>query len=224
MHNISRPTEIDELLALQGNKHYYNANNVIYVASSGLYRNAQKFAEEMGEGFKVLDLADVIKLAKKHKIDINNLKEGENIKSVEIPEYIGNWFLPSAMSEEETKKWRSLKPKAFERIVTDFFTRQGYAIKKTDELDLDGYYLINKGGKRSIIKCYNKTKAPHIDDIKALYGLRDFYKTNDAILIGPSSISSQSKDFIDTVNNKEKKDSFKLMSLDEIVQKINDYS
>lgn len=224
MHSIIRPTEIDELLALQGNKHYYNADNVIYVASSGLYSNAQKFADEFGEGFKVLDLADIIKLAKQHKIDINNLKEGENIKSVKIPEYIGNWFLPSTMSEEETKKWRSLKPKAFERIITDFYTRQGYAVKKTDELSLDGYYLINKGGNKSIIKCYNKTKAPHIDNIKALYGLRDFYKTDDVILIGPQSISSQSKDFIDTVNKKENQDSFKLMSLDEIVQKINDYS
>ena len=219
MHNISRPTEIDELLALQGNKHYYNADNVIYVASSGLFSNAQKFAKGIGEEFKVLDLADIIKLAKEHKINIKNLKEGENIKSVKIPEYIGNWFLPSTMSEEETKKWRSMKPKAFERIVTELFTHQGYAVKKTDELDLDGYYLINKGEKRSIIKCHNKTKAPHIDNIKALYGLRDFYKTDDVILIGPSSISSQSKDFIDAVNS-QAKDSFKILSLDEIVKKI----
>lgn len=122
------------------------------------------------------------------------------------------------MSEEETKKWRNLKPKAFERIVTELFTHQGYAVKKTDELDLDGYYLINKGEKRSIIKCHNKTKAPHIDNIKALYGLRDFYKTDDVILIGPSSISSQSKDFIDTVNSQEK-DSFKILSLDEIAKR-----
>jgi hypothetical protein len=52
-----------------------------------------------------------------------------------------------------------------------------------------------------------------------LYGLRDFYKTDDVILIGPQSISSQSKNFIDTVNKKEKKDSFKLLSLDEVVKK-----
>ena len=78
---------------------------------------------------------------------------------------------------------------------------------------------MNKGGKRSIIKCYNKATPPRIDNIKALYGLRDFYKTDDVILIGPQSISSQSKNFIDTVNKKEKKDSFKLLSLDEVVKK-----
>ena len=215
MHSIIRPTEIEELLALQANKHYYNADNVIYVASSGLYSNAQKFADKIGERFNVLDLTDIIKLAKEHKIDIKNLKEGENIKSVITPEYIGNWILPSALSEEETKKWRSMKPKAFERIVTELFTHKGYAVKKTDELDLEGYYLINKGGKRSIICCYNKTKAPHIDNIKALYGLKDYYKTDNVILIGPSSISSQGKDFIDTVNSQEK-GSFKILSLDEI--------
>ena len=219
MHSIIRPTEIEELLALQGNKHYYNADNVVYVASSGLYSNAQIFADKIGEGFKVLDLADVIKLAKEHKIDINNLKEGENIKTVKIPEYIGNWFLPSTLSKEETKKWRTLRPKAFERMVKEFFTHQGYAVKKTDELDLDGYYIINKGGKRSIIQCYNKTNTPHIDNIKALYGLKDFYKTDNVILIGPSSISSQSKDFIDTVNS-QKQDSFKILSLDEVVKRI----
>ena len=110
-----------------------------------------------------------------------------------------------------------MKPKAFERKVIELFEAKGYAVKRCDELDLNGYYLINKGGKRSIIKCHNKDSVPTLDSVKALYGLRDYYKTDNVMLIGPSSITSMSKDFIDTVNNREK-DSYRIFNLDLVVK------
>lgn len=218
MHNLAHETEIEELLVLQGNKHYYNADKVIYAAFSGVFKNGEKFAKGIGEDFEVLDLVDIIKLAKEHKIDIKNLKEGENIKSFDAPDYVGNWSLSLSLREEETKKWRNMKPKEFERKVTEFLTSKGYAVKKLDELNLDGYYLINKGGKRSIITCYNKNNPPKIDKIKALYGLKDFYDSDSVILIGTPSISSQSKDFIDKINMQEIKNTYKLISLDKLIE------
>lgn len=217
MHNIYNETNIDELMSLAGSKHYYDADNAIYVASSGVFNNGQRFAEGLGDNFRILTLTDIIKLAKQYNVDANIKSKINEISEKNTKEYIGNWTLPSKLSENETKILRNMKPKVFERKVVEFFEKQGYAVKRCDELDLSEYYLINKGGKRSIIKCHNKNTAPALDSVKALYGLRDYYKTDDVILIGPHSITTMSKDFIDTVNNREK-DSYRIFNLDLVVK------
>ena len=59
---------------------------------------------------------------------------------------------------------------------------------------------------------------PTLDEIKALYGLKDFYNAKDVILIAPSSISLSSKDFIDRINlNKETKNTYHLISIDKLI-------
>ena len=50
-------------------------------------------------------------------------------------------------------EWRSLKPEVFEKRVVMLFESLGYAVTKPNELNLKGFYLINKNaGYASYLK------------------------------------------------------------------------
>lgn len=218
MHNLYNATEAEELLALQGNKYYFNADRVIYVATSGITGFGQKFVDKIKDSFKILELKDLILLAKRHNVDINNLKEKGNIKLQNNLTYGGRWKFVSKKKPEQVFEWRRLKQEEFDKRVKDIFTSKGYSIQKADELNLNGYYVVSKDNKKTIIKCHNTNTLPTLDEVKSLYGLKDFYDAENVILIAPSSISLSSKDYIDKINNNNlTKNSYKLMSIDKVI-------
>ncbi len=221
MHNLYRAVEPEELLALQGNKYYFNADDIIYVATSGITKFGQKFIDKLGTSFKVLELEDLILLAKKYKIDINNLKEKGDIKFPNNQIYGDKWKFVSKKKPEEVFEWRKLRQEEFEKRIKAIFMSKGYSVLKADELNLSGYYVITKNNKKTIIKCHNSNKIPTLDEIKSLYGLKDFYDAKNVILIAPSAISISAKEFIDKINfNNRTKNTYKLLSIDDV---INDY-
>ena len=218
MHNIHNATEVEELLALQGNKYYFNADNIIYVATSGITSFGQKFVDKIGSLFKILELEDLIVLAKKHKVDINNLKEKGDIKFQNNIAYGGKWKFVSKKKPEEVFEWRKLRQEEFEKRIKAIFEHKGYTVKCADDLNLSEYYVISKNNKNTVIKCINSNTQPTLDEIKALYGLKDYYDAEDVIFIAPSSISMSSKDFIDKINsNKETKNTYRLLNIDKVI-------
>jgi len=206
------------LLILQANKHYYNADKVIYIATSGVNSNGQKFADKIGTNYQILTLRDIVKLAKKHNVNVDILEEKGNINIIPAPNYGGNWILPQITDSDKISKLRKMNTGEFEKIVIEWLISKGYTVKEANELGINGYYLAINGNHKSLIKCHNQNKIPTIDSIKALYGLKDYYQADDVILAGVPGVTPQSKEFIDKINSKkESKDAYKLIGIDTIL-------
>ena len=222
MHNLYSPASTEELFILQANKDCYNADEVIFVATSGITSYGQEYAQSFKDTFKVLDLKDIIQLAKKYNVDITKIKEKRNINLSQLQGYGGNWILAQKSDPIKTEQLRKMKQEQFEKIVTDLFESKGYAVKKANELNIDGYYLVIKGNHKSLIKCHNQDSVPTADSVKALYGLKDFYKADDVILIGAPCLSPQSKIFIDKINkNEQTKNTYKIISIDKVIDALD---
>lgn len=222
MHNLWKTVDLKELMALQGCKHYFKADSAIYVSNKGFSEYAQNYINQLSANFKVMDLEDVIRNARKYNVNLDNIKELSLRSESNISDYGAAWKLPSKLDLALVNEWRSLKPEVFEKRVVMLFESLGYAVTKPNELNLKGFYLINKNGEKKVIKCHNKQTAPDIDIIRALYGLKDYYGADSVIMVAPPSITAKSKDFIDTINcSTTKENSYKLWNLDMVVDLYN---
>lgn len=215
---VSKTPILKELMALQGCKHYFKVDSAVYVSNKGLTEYAQNYVNQLGADFKVMDLEDVIRNARKYSVNLDNLKDMPLNSGVSVSDYSNTWKLPSKLDSTLVNEWRALRPEVFEKRIVELFDSMGYAVTSPKKLNLRGFYLINKGDEKRVIKCHNKQTAPDIDIVRALYGLKDYFGADSVVMVAPFAITAKSKDFIDTINSSaSNKNSYKLWNLDEVI-------
>ena len=226
IHSIGRPLKIaDEVLELQGAKYYFDADNVILVASSGVSESTKNIVRKINkrgkDKFKIMTLADIIPLAKKNNLDIDDLcgvKEIPTLKTEEPERKQWNLKRLNTISDEERKAWKSLSDTEMIARIKEIFTEKGYSITKI-EAGLSNGYVIEKDGIKKVFRYISPNSTPRVNKIRELYGAKDIVGASEVILTGIQTISHSSKDFINTVNKKYGKIcSYRLLSLDNIIE------
>lgn len=225
VHNLDKPVMGQEVLALQGCKYYFGADNVILVASSGVFKNAKnlisKINQNNGNKFKVLELEDVIRLSKKYNMDVSDLKNVPEINHKQTNEIERKrWFFKKleCVSDEERIEWKNLSVEELISKVKEIFSKQNYKIKPITDESMKNGYLIEKDGVRSILQ-YIGFSARNIDEIRSLFGAKDVFGVKNVIMYGLDSLTFASQDFINTINKKCGKEcNFKVLSLDKIIK------
>ena len=226
IHNIGGPLRIaDEVLELQGTKYYFDADNVILIASSGVSESTKNTVKQINKrsknNFRIMTLSDLIPLAKKYDLDINDLGEVKEVPTLktEEPER-KQWSLKKSdsVSEAERKEWKSLSDTEIISRIKEIFTDKGYSITKIDT-GLSNGYIIEKDGVKKVFRYISPNSTPRVSKIRELYGAKDISGASEVILAGIQTISHSAKDFINTVNKKYGKTCiYKILSLDNIIE------
>lgn len=225
VHNLKKPVYADEVLQLQGCKHYFSADNVILAASSGVYDDGVKIIEMINKNtnnsFKIMQLEDIIKQAQKYNIDVENIGNVQDIEPYNTPEPQRKTWLLSKLeniTDTERNEWQKLDEKSLINRVINIFEKQNHKITKISERGIPNSYLLEKDGNKTLIQYLPKDTVRKIEMIRALYGAKDVYGAKNVILFGLESITYASKDFISTINKKYgASGSFKILSLDKII-------
>ena len=225
IHNIGKPLKIaNEVLELQGVKYYFNADNVILIVSSGVSESTKNTVKKINkinkDNFRIITLADLITLAKKYDLDINDLgeiKEVPTLKTEEPERKQWNLKKLSAVSEEERKEWKALSDTEIIARIKTIFIDEGYSITKIDA-GLSNGYILEKDGVKKVFRYVSPNTTSRVSKIRELYGAKDITGASEVILAGVQTISHSSKDFINTVNKKYGKTCmYKLLSLDNLI-------
>lgn len=224
VHNLEKGVKGKEVLALQGCKYYFGADNVILAASSGLYKPAKFIADKINKNtdnkFKVMVLEDVIKMAKKYNLNIDNLSDVKNVNHKLAQEIERKRWLfkkSETVSESERNEWKNLSKHDFINRVCQIFEKRNYKISPIDDLILKNGYILEKDEEKTILQYINSTDRM-IDDIRGLYGAKDVFGVKKVIAFGLDSLTYGAQDFINVVNKKFGKECiFKILSKDRII-------
>lgn len=224
VHNLERGVKGKEILALQGCKYYYGADDVILVASSGLYKPAKHLVNKINERtdnkFRVMVIEDIIKMAKKYKLDIDKFNDVKNVNH-KLTEEIERkkWLFKKieSVTEGERNEWHNLPKKEFIFRVQQLFKKQNYTISPIEASVIKNSCLLEKNGEKSILQ-YIQPSDRNIDDIRSLYGVKDVFGAKKVIAFGLDSLSHASQDFINNINKTFGKEcTFSILSTDKII-------
>ncbi len=224
VHNLSKPVRADEVLALQGCKHYFGADDVILVASSGT-KGCKNIVESINRNsnnsFKVLKLEDIIKLAKKYNFDFKDIQNVQNIQPQIFSEpQRKQWLFKNLenITEPERKKWNKLSEEEFINRVINIFIRQNYKVSKVQSSILKNGFILEKDNEKTLLQYIPQNTLRKADAIRILYGAKDVFGVQKVKAFGLSSITFAVKDFINTIHQQTgKHNSLKLLSLDKII-------
>ena len=109
--------------------------------------------------------------------------------------------------------WWKLDGWEFEEEAAKIFRLNGYkatVTKKTGDGGID--IILEKDKKKVIVQCkhYSSAVAPEV--LRALWGVREDFRTEHVMLIASSGISKSSKDFI------KNKPTFKVLDLEDLIR------
>lgn len=102
--------------------------------------------------------------------------------------------------------WRSLDPFDFEDEVADLFRAAGYKATVTqDRGDFGVDVVVSYQGVRTAIQCkrYNGHKVT-CEEVQKLWGARDYYGCENAIMIGLDGATKSAKKFMDNFRGRYK--------------------
>ncbi len=228
IQNIKSEERAKEVLALEGLREANNIDEAILVTVSGIYNNAADCVSAINNNsarFKVLDLEKLIKLAKKHNIDISSVNlngfEEKNETMLDSGVYT-NWYFKKSdkISDSEREKWLKLTQSNYEEKIISYYQKNGYETKSLfPKIGIKGLYALEKDGKKIIINCGSRNAIPNIDDIRGLYGSKNVFNADEVVFVGISGLTAPEKVFIDFINNQDdKKETFKIISFDKLIE------
>ena len=224
VHNLNKAIKSNEVLALQGCRYYYGADDIILVSSSGLFKGAKDAMTSINRNtdnkYKVMVLEDIIKTAKKYNLDIedfNNIKNVNHKQSQDTERKQWRFKNIDTVTDEERAEWKNLSEQKFMHRIRQIFERQGYNISGIKSDIMKNGYLMEKNGEKSIIQYIPYTDR-QIDAVRGLYGSKDVFKAKKVIMFGSDILTYASQNFISTVNKKYDKECiFKILSIDKII-------
>lgn len=137
--------------------------------------------------------------------------------------YIAYWIYLFSVEKITTNKanpnwadrewWWKLDGWEFEEEAAKIFRLNGYkaqVTKKTGDGGID--IILKKDKKKIIVQCkhYRSAIAPEV--LRALWGVREDFRTEHVMLLASSGISKASRDFI------KNKPTFKIMDLEDLIR------
>lgn len=221
-HLLKQEARKTNVLALEGIKHYYNADNVVLAASSGVFPDAKDVISKINKknnSFKLMTLDDIILLAKEYHLDLDNLEKAKKLEytKMDYPMH-KNWLLKSVegITDKDREEWKNLSKSEFMMRAKQIFQENDYKITKTNLLP--NSFVIEKDGNKELIQFVQGKFSHAAEVVRALYGAKDVLEVNKVILGGVQSLTYATKDFIDTVNrNHGKTCAYNILSLDRLI-------